>query len=57
MTLRLITEPEAETELEEAADRYEESVSGLGLEFLAEMRRRTRDVLDNPRRFPSQSDA
>lgn len=52
MTLRLILEPEAETELEEAADRYEESVPGLGLEFLAEMRRRTRDVLDNPRRFP-----
>ncbi|MBK7582510.1 MAG: type II toxin-antitoxin system RelE/ParE family toxin [Myxococcales bacterium] len=52
MTLRLIIEPEAETELEEAADRYEESVPGLGLEFLEEMRQRTRDVLDNPQRFP-----
>jgi hypothetical protein len=34
-------EPEAEAELEEAADRYEENVPGLGREFLAEMRRRT----------------
>ena len=35
----LIIEPEAEAELEEAGDRYEESVPGLGLEFLLEMRR------------------
>lgn len=53
MTLRLVIEPEAEAELEEAADHYEESVPGLGLEFLAETRARTRSVLDDPRRFPS----
>lgn len=41
MTARLYIEPEAEAELEHAADRYEESVPGLGLEFLAEMRLRT----------------
>ena len=36
----LIIEPEAEAELEEAGDRYEESVPGLGLDFLLEMRER-----------------
>jgi len=29
-----IIEPEAEAKLEDAGDRYEESVPGLGLEFL-----------------------
>jgi hypothetical protein len=52
MTTRLHIDPEAEAELEEAADRYEESVPGLGLEFLAEMRKRTRDVLGEPYQFP-----
>ena len=53
MTGRLyIIEPEAEAELEQAADTYEESVPGLGLEFLLEMRERTRDVLNAPHRFP-----
>jgi hypothetical protein len=45
---RLIIEPEAEAELEEAADRYESNVPGLGLAFLLEMRSRTRDVLETP---------
>jgi hypothetical protein len=53
MTIRLLIEPEAEAELEEAADRYEESVPGLGVAFLAEMRQRTRDVLDGPHTFPA----
>jgi hypothetical protein len=53
MTPRLTIEPEAEAELEEAADRYEESVPGLGLEFLAEMRERTRTILATPQRFPA----
>jgi hypothetical protein len=52
MTARLYIEPEAEAELEHAADRYEESVPGLGLEFLAEMRLRTSEVRDAPHRFP-----
>lgn len=52
MTGGLYIEPEAEAELEQAADRYEESVPGLGLEFLTEMRERTRDVLNAPHRFP-----
>jgi hypothetical protein len=53
MTLRLVIEPEAEAELEQASDRYEESVPELGLHFLQEMRERTRDVLDAPHRFPT----
>jgi plasmid stabilization system protein ParE len=48
----LLIEPEAEAELEQAAERYEDLVPGLGMEFLAEMRQRTRDVLETPRRFP-----
>lgn len=44
MTRRLVIEPEAEAELEEAALRYEEAVAGLGREFLTEMRNRTDDV-------------
>jgi hypothetical protein len=53
MTLRLRIEPEAEGELEEAADRYEESLPGLGREFLAEMRQRTQDIIEAPSRFPA----
>ena len=45
MTRRLVIEPEAEAELEEAAIRYEEAVAGLGHDFLAEMRSRTGDYL------------
>lgn len=49
---RLYIEPEADAELEEAAGRYESNVAGLGLDFLAEMRKRTRDVFEYPERFP-----
>jgi hypothetical protein len=48
----LIIEPEAEAELEEAVERYEESVPGLGQEFLAEMRQRTLELAEAPSRFP-----
>jgi hypothetical protein len=44
----LIVEPEAEAELEEAGNRYEESVPGLGLDFLLEMRKRTLEVAEAP---------
>jgi hypothetical protein len=52
MTARLLIEQEAEAELEEAAGRYEESVQGLGVEYLAEMRLRTQEGLEAPHRFP-----
>jgi hypothetical protein len=48
----LIIEPEAEAELEEAGDRYEESVPGLGLDFLLEMRERTLELAEAPLRHP-----
>jgi hypothetical protein len=48
----LIVEPEAEAELEEAGDRYEESLPGLGLEFLLEMRERTLELAEAPLRHP-----
>lgn len=53
MTRRLVIEPEAEAELEEAAIRYEEAVAGLGHDFLAEMRSRTDDVRRAPHEFPA----
>jgi len=52
MINRLVIEPEAEAELEDAAEHYEGAVPGLGLEFVTEMRQRTRDVLETPQRFP-----
>jgi hypothetical protein len=52
MSPKLVIEPEAEAELEEAAERYEDSVVGLGLEFLAEMRQRTQNILEAPHRYP-----
>ena len=48
----LIIEPEAEAELEEAANRYEESVPGLGLDFVLEMRQRTLEMAEAPLRYP-----
>lgn len=48
----LIVEPEAEAELEEAGDRYQESVPGLGLEFLLEMRQRTLELAEAPLSYP-----
>ena len=50
--MKLVIEPEAEAELEDAADRYEDGVQGLGEEFRAEMRQRTRNVLEAPHRYP-----
>jgi len=52
MSTRLVVEPEAEAELEEAATRYEDNVPGLGLAFLAELRARTYQVLEAPHQFP-----
>jgi hypothetical protein len=46
---RLVIEPEAEEELDEAAVRYEDAVPGLGQQFLAEMRQRVGNVLQMPR--------
>ena len=50
--MRLFIEPEAEAELDDAAERYEHSLPGLGFEFLAEMRQRTSAVLEAPLTYP-----
>jgi len=55
--IRLYVEPEAEEELEEATDRYEAAVPGLGQQFVAEMRQRVHDVLETPLSFPVFGDA
>jgi hypothetical protein len=55
--IRLYIEPEAEEELDEAADRYEDALPGLGQQFVAEMRQRVRDVLVAPLSFPVFGDA
>ena len=52
MTLRLIIEAEAETELEEAADRYKEERSRPRPGVPGGNAATPRDVPDNPRRFP-----
>jgi len=52
MSTRLYIEPEAEEELENAAERYERAVPGLGQQFLAEMRRRVSEVVESPLSFP-----
>jgi hypothetical protein len=54
---KLYIEPDAEAELEQAAVRYEQSVSGLGVDFLDEMRRRVRDVVEAPLSFPRFGDS
>ena len=55
--IRLYVEPEAEEELDEAADRYEAAVPGLGQQFVAEMRQRVHNVLETPLSFPVFGDA
>ena len=50
--IRFYIEPEAEAELENAADCYEAAAPGLGRQFVAEMRKRVRDVREAPVSFP-----
>jgi plasmid stabilization system protein ParE len=44
--------PEAEAELEAAAEWYEERRAGLGADFIASARAKVDEILDLPRRFP-----
>ncbi len=52
MTLRITVEPEAESEIGEAAGWYEDRLTGLGLEFLAAVDRAFSSITGNPERFP-----
>ena len=52
MSLELIIRPEAEAEMIDAFDWYEERVSGLGSEFLLAVDAAFRDMLHNPCQYP-----
>lgn len=52
MTLELIVRPEAESELADAFDWYEDRVSGLGSDFLLNVDAAFHSILRNPRQFP-----
>ena len=51
MSLRLIVDPEAETEIVEAAGWYEDRLTGLGLEVLAAVDRAFSEIAEAPERF------
>jgi plasmid stabilization system protein ParE len=55
MTFRVLTEPEAEREWNEAVDWYEERESGVGLRFNAAVRASLQIVAKQPERFPLYS--
>lgn len=52
MTLKLIVRPEAEAEMAEAFDWYEERVAGLGSDFLLNVDAAFNAILRNPHQFP-----
>jgi plasmid stabilization system protein ParE len=52
MTQRLIIRPQAQTDLEEAAEWYEARRAGLGGEFLREIGFVLEEVRQHPLRFP-----
>jgi len=52
VTLKLIVRPEAEVEMAEAFDWYEERVSGLGSDFLLNVDAAFHAILRNPHQFP-----
>lgn len=52
MPLKLIIRPEAEEEIREAYDWYEDRVSGLGSEFLLTVDATMNAILRNPQQFP-----
>jgi len=52
MTRRLIVRPEAEAEMTEAFDWYEDRFPGLGAEFLLCVDATFNTIMRNPQRFP-----
>lgn len=49
---RLVSTPEADLEIERAFQWYENEQSGLGVEFLEELRRAYHQIVDNPLKYP-----
>ena len=56
MSCPLIIRPEAEADLAEGFDWYEQRRSGLGGEFLNEVQTRLRSIEQNPLRYAAVSD-
>lgn len=52
MTFELIISPEAEAEMGEAFDWYEEQLPGLGSDFLLNVDAALQTILRNPKQFP-----
>jgi plasmid stabilization system protein ParE len=52
MSYKLILRQEAERDLIEAYEWYEEKVPGLGTDFLAVIERTLESIQENPARFP-----
>ena len=52
MKRRTFVRPEAQTDIREAAQWYEDREPGLGLRFLREIRSSLQHINDNPLRFP-----
>lgn len=52
MSLELIIRPEAETEMTDAFDWYEERAKGLGSEFLLVVNATFQGILRHPRQYP-----
>jgi plasmid stabilization system protein ParE len=52
MNYRLIVRPEAEADLAEAAEWYEERRVGLGVEFISEIGAKLTAIQENPFMFP-----
>lgn len=51
MTLRIVVDPEAESEIREAAGWYEDRLTGLGLQFVAAVDRALSSIAENPTHF------
>lgn len=49
---RLVSTPEADSEVETAFDWYERELAGLGLEFLDELRRAYDQIVAGPFKYP-----
>lgn len=55
--MKFVTHPEADREIDAAADYYESEQAGLGRRFLVALRLGYDQILENPRLYPLAEDA
>lgn len=55
MTFRFVFRPVAQDEFDKAAEWYESQRSGLGIDFVSEVRRVLHTILSQPDRYPIAS--